>query len=386
MIIDTASRLKGTKEYYFAVKLREIRTMQAEGKDVINMGVGNPDLSPSSNTIDTLCDAAREPGNHGYQPYRGIPELRETIAAWYHDIYKVSLDPATEILPLIGSKEGITHISLTFLDPGDEVLVPELGYPAYTAVTKMLGGNARPYPLLEDNNWEPDFQAMEQMDCSKVKLMWVNYPHMPTGTPPHKNLFEKLVNFAREKQVLLCHDNPYSLILNEDDPLSLLSIEGAKEVCLELNSLSKSHNMAGWRVGWICGAQDYLDQIIKIKSNIDSGMFKPIQLAATEALQNTRPWHTSQNKIYIKRRKIVHEILDQMGCTYKPHQQGLFVWAKIPDNVSSAEEYVEDILHQKNVFFTPGFIFGEKGNRHIRVSLCNDENTLYQVLNRISLQ
>jgi len=386
MIIKTAQRLQGLKEYYFSIKLKEIRAMQAAGKDVINMGVGSPDLAPSDATVQALIASATNPKNHGYQPYKGIPPLRQAISDWYKKTYQVSLDPDTEILPLMGSKEGITHISLAFLDPGDEVLVPELGYPAYPAITKMVGADAKTYPLLEQNGWQPDFEALYQSDCSKVKLMWVNYPHMPSGSPATKNLFEQLIEFAKEKQVLLCHDNPYSLVLNVKPPISLLSVPGAKEVCLELNSLSKSHNMAGWRIGWIGGGQEYLDEIIKIKSNFDSGMFKGLQEAAVQALQNSEEWHKERNEVYRERRTLIYQILDSLGCSYSTQQEGLFVWAKIPDAYDSVENFVDPLLYEKHIFFTPGFIFGEKGKRYIRLSLCNDIDILNEVISRISDQ
>ncbi len=383
MIIETATRLKGLKEYYFSIKLQEIREMQAAGKEVINMGVGSPDLPPSPQTVEALSESAAQSGNHGYQPYKGIPALRNAIADWYAQVYQVALDPALEILPLMGSKEGITHISLTFLNPGDEVLVPELGYPAYTAVSEMVGAKAQTYPLLENKNWEPDFDAMGKADYSRVKMMWVNYPHMPTGAPASKTLFEKMVAFATDKKILLCHDNPYSLILNKSAPISLLSIKGAKKVCVELNSISKSHNMAGWRVGWICGEKAYLDEIIKIKSNIDSGMFKGIQDAAVQALQNPESWHLERNNTYRKRRNIIYKILDILKCSYDTNQEGLFVWAKIPNSFETVESFVDPILYEKHIFLTPGFIFGKKGKRYIRVSLCNDEFTLKKVLSRL---
>ncbi len=383
MIIETADRLKTTREYYFSVKLREVRQMITAGKDVINMAIGNPDMPPSKRTIDKLYESAQHPGQHGYQPYRSIPELRRAIADWYADVYQVDLDADTEILPLIGSKEGITHISLAFLNPGDTVLVPELGYPAYRAVTEMIGGRAVEYPMMENKGWQPDLQALEQLDLSDVKLMWLNYPNMPTGAPADQKLFKDLISFAREHKILLCHDNPYSLVLNESEPLSLLAIAGAKEVSLELNSMSKSHNMAGWRIGWIAGSKPYLDAIIKIKSNVDSGMFKPIQLAAVEALSNPAEWHEERNQEYKQRREVVHKILESMQCSYDANQTGLFIWAKIPDQVSSSEKMSDYLLHQHHVFVAPGFIFGPKGNRYIRLSLCVNKETLQQVLDRL---
>lgn len=357
--------------------------MQEAGCDVINMGIGSPDLMPSEETIAALCQSAHAPDSHGYQPYKGIPALRKAIADWYKSTYQVELDPETEILPLMGSKEGVTHISLTFLNPGDEVLIPELGYPAYRSVSDMVEAKARFYPLQENNDWQPDLKAMEQEDYSRVKVMWLNYPHMPTGAPPRKEVFEQLITFAHKQQILLCHDNPYSLVLNTGKPLSLLSVPGAKEVALELNSLSKSHNMAGWRVGWIAGAKAYLDEIIKIKSNVDSGMFKPVQEAAIQALKNPDVWHEQRNKVYEERRELVYQILDVLQCTYQTNQQGLFVWAKIPASVPSVEQWVEDLLQRYYIFITPGSIFGEKGKNYIRISLCNSKYNLEKAFNRI---
>lgn len=358
--------------------------MEEAGSDVINMGIGSPDLMPSEATIDSLCTSAHKPGNHGYQPYQGLPALRKAIAEWYLDVYHVALDPTREVLPLMGSKEGITHISLAFLNPGDEVLIPELGYPAYRAVSEMVEASVRTYPLLEEQEWQPDLDTMRQQDYSKVKLMWLNYPHMPTGAPPHREVFQNLVNFARDKEILLCHDNPYSLVLNTGKPLSILAVRGAREVAVELNSLSKSHNMAGWRVGWVAGGSAYLETIIRIKSNVDSGMFKPVQEAAVKALQNTPEWHEQRNEVYVERRNIVYQMLDTLGCTYQPQQQGMFVWARIPASVSSVEDWVDALLHECHVFITPGFIFGEKGKNFIRISLCNSKERLKEALKRIS--
>jgi len=383
MIISTAKRLLSLKEYYFSIKLAEIRKMQAEGKPVINLGVGSPDLAPSQPTIDALVEAAHHPQNHAYQPYKGIAPLRKAMADFYKQFYNVSLDAQTEILPLIGSKEGITHISLAFLDPDDEVLVPELGYPAYTAVSEMVGAKVRYYPMLEDKNWQPDFETLDSMDTSKVKLMWLNYPNMPTGARAEVETFEKLILFAKKNKILLCHDNPYSLVLNEEAPISLLSIEGAKEVCLELNSMSKTHNMAGWRIGWLNAAKPYIDAVMTIKSNVDSGTFLPLQAAAIEAFQNSEEWHKSRNAIYYKRREIAYQLLDSLQCAYTKDQVGMFVWAKIPENLQNSGELVDKLLYEKNVFITPGFIFGEKGNRHVRVSLCTEEKVLKEALERI---
>lgn len=383
MIIQTANRLHSLKEYYFSIKLAEIRKMQAEGKPVINLGIGSPDLAPSQATIDELVSAAHNPNHHAYQPYKGIPALRKAMANFYQQIYSVNLDPETEILPLIGSKEGITHISLAFLNPDDEVLVPELGYPAYTAVSEMVGAKVRHYPLLEHQNWQPDIDTLYSMDLSKVKLMWLNYPNMPTGAKAEVKTFEKLIAFAKEKKILLCHDNPYSLILNEENPISLLSIEGAKEVALELNSMSKTHNMAGWRIGWVSAAKPYIDAILTIKSNVDSGTFLPLQAAAAKAFQNPIEWHEARNQIYRTRREIVYQLLDALQCSFTKTQVGMFVWAKIPAHLKDAGELVDKMLYEKNIFITPGFIFGEKGNRYVRVSLCTKEENLREALERV---
>jgi len=382
MIIAPASRLQHVKEYYFSTKLKEIQTMRDAGQDVINMGIGSPDLMPSKDTIQALYTSAQEPQSHGYQPYQGLDSLREAIATFAKTTFGLSLHPGREILPLMGSKEGITHISLTFLNSGDEVLVPELGYPAYTAVSKMVGAKVRTYPL-RTNDWQPDLEAMENEDYSKVKLMWINYPHMPTGTPPDSEVLAKVVEMASDKQFLICHDNPYSLVLNSGSPFSMLTLPNAKEVCIELNSLSKSHNMAGWRVGWVAGKESYLKEILKIKSNIDSGMFKSIQVAAIEALKNPSAWHEGRNREYEERRQIVYSILDTLGCLYKKTQEGMFVWAKIPDSESSSEVFVNSILRSSHVFLTPGFIFGEKGSKYIRASLCNKKPVLNEALERV---
>ena len=382
MIINTADRLQNTKEYYFSTKLKEVRGLKEEGKDILNMGIGSPDLPPSKETIDTLIREVRKDDVHGYQPYKGIAELRQAMANWYQKTYHVQLDPDHEILPLIGSKEGITHISLTFLNPGDEVLVPELGYPSYKAVSEMVGARVRYYPLKEDT-WEPDFNKLDGEDLGNVKIMWVNYPHMPTGAPANIHLFENIIEFAYNKSILICHDNPYSLILNEGTPISLLSVKGAKEVCLELNSMSKSHNMAGWRIGWLNGDRKYLDEVIKIKSNVDSGMFYPIQKAAAAAFNNTEEFHKQQNDIYRERREIIYQFLDKLKCQYRKDQVGLFVWAKLPDHIQSTEKFIDHLLYQYHLFISPGFVFGSKGDRFIRTSLCNDKDTLLKALKRI---
>lgn len=383
MIISLAQRATQAQEYYFSVKLAEVRKLISAGHDVINMGIGNPDQSPSEATIEALHRSALEAGSHGYQSYKGIPALRQGIAQWYQRIYDVTLDPETEILPLIGSKEGITHISMTFLDAGDEVLVPELGYPAYRAVSQMVGANVIEYPLLEDQGWQPDWEIMHSLVGPQTKLLWLNYPHMPTGAPATRELFENAVTFAHQHKILLCHDNPYSLILNQKPPISLLSIEGAKEVAIELNSMSKSHNMAGWRVGWLSGAKAYIDAILTIKSNVDSGMFLGIQQAAAAALQNTDQWHQAQNEIYRSRLDAAKAFLETLHCTYDESQEGMFLWAKLPETIASAEQLVDELLYQKYIFIAPGFIFGPKGQRYIRLSLCMSAERIWQAVQRL---
>ncbi|WP_053405626.1 pyridoxal phosphate-dependent aminotransferase [Persicobacter sp. CCB-QB2] len=382
MIISRAERLNSVKEYYFSVKLQEVRELMAQGKPVINIGIGNPDQKPSEAAIEALQTAAQKPDAHGYQPYRGIEPLRKAMANWYYRVYGVQLDQDQEILPLLGSKEGITHISLAFLNPGDQVLVPELGYPAYRSVSEMIGAKAVNFPMNE-RSWEPDFDALEKMDLSGVKMMWVNYPNMPTGKQASEELFEKLVNFGLKHKILICHDNPYSMILPHSNPISILAVEGAKEVAIELNSMSKSHNMAGWRIGWINGGADYLNEIIKIKSNVDSGMFKPLQEAAVAALGNTDEWHQKQNEIYANRKLLMEEVLKQLDCHWDQNQTGMFIWAKIPDQVKEVEQLVDHLLHEHSVFLSPGFIFGDKGKRYIRVSLCTHENQIKEVIERL---
>lgn len=383
MIIDTADRLKVTKEYYFSVKLQEVQQLISQGKDIINIAIGNPDMAPSQSTIDELNKQSNNPANHGYQPYRSIPALRNAIRDWSLKTYNISLDANDEILPLIGSKEGITHISLAFLNPGDQVLVPELGYPAYAAVTKMVGGDAINYAMVEDENWRPDLNALQKTDLSKVKLMWINYPNMPTGASADKKVFKEIVEFAAKNKILICHDNPYSLILNETEPSSLMAVEGAKAVALELNSMSKSHNMAGWRIGWISGGKPYIDAILKIKSNVDSGMFKPMQLAAVKAFENSDEWHKERNQEYKNRRQLVYKILDRLSCSYSRSQTGMFIWAKVNPEIGSSEKLADYLLYKKNIFVTPGFIFGEKGTQYIRISLCLKQEILKKVLDRL---
>ncbi|WP_159472453.1 pyridoxal phosphate-dependent aminotransferase [Dyadobacter sp. 3J3] len=383
MIIETAQRTRQTSEYYFSVKLAEVRKLVAEGHDVINLGIGNPDMMPSEQTLTTLSEAALKPQAHGYQPYVGTVAFRNAIADYYQRTYDVTLNPASEILPLIGSKEGITHISLTFLDPDDEVLVPELGYPAYRAVSQMVGAKVKEYPLREDHGWQPDWEVMESLVSSRTKLMWLNYPHMPTGAPATKELFEAAVAFAKKHKILLCHDNPYSLVLNKKEPISLLSIEGAKDVAIELNSMSKSHNMAGWRLGWLAGAKPYIDAVLTIKSNVDSGMFWALQEAAVAALGNPQEWHNQRNAVYQGRLEASEAFLNAVGCTWDKKQEGMFLWGKLPDSVESAEKLVNELLIEKHVFIAPGFIFGPKGQRYIRLSLCMPKERIWEAVERL---
>ncbi len=383
MIIKPAERLSTTKEYYFSVKLQEVRALMAKGRNIISIAIGNPDMAPSQATIDALTRHAGNPENHGYQPYRGIPELRGAIGQFMADIYGVSLNINDEILPLIGSKEGITHLSLAFLNPIDKVLVPELGYPAYSAVTDMVGGVSVPYPMMEKANWHPDIKAIENMNLAGVKLMWINYPNMPTGAPASRESFQEIIDFAKKRQILIVHDNPYSLVLNETPPLSILSLDGAMDVALEMNSMSKSHNMAGWRIGWVAGQKAYIDSILQIKSNVDSGMFKPMQLAAAEAFANPPEWHTARNDEYRRRRALVWKILDKLSCTYDRSQTGLFIWAHVPEFIGSGEKLSDYLLYEKDIFVTPGFIFGDKGAKYIRISLSVKYELLEEVLKRI---
>ncbi len=381
-LIHTANRIKSVNEYYFSTKLAEIRKMNANGLSIINLGIGNPDLAPSEKTISSLLQAANEPSNHGYQSYTGIPELRNAFADWYKRFYQVKLNPENEILPLLGSKEGIMHISLAFLNPGDEVLIPDPGYPAYKAVSALCEAKAIEYDLKESDNWCADFNQLEKMDLTKVKLMWVNYPNMPTGKHATSKFFEQLVAFGKKHRILIVNDNPYGLI-SSNKPLSILSVIGAKDIAIELNSLSKSHNMAGWRVGMIGANSHFIQAILKVKSNMDSGMFKPIQLAAAEALNNNNDWYKTQHKVYAERKKIGEEIVKALKCDCDQESSGMFIWAKIPKNAKSSQEFSEIILQNKKVFITPGFIFGKNGERFIRLSLANNEAILTEALNRI---
>ncbi len=377
-----ATRVNNVQEYYFSRKLKEVAEMNAAGRQVINLGVGSPDLPPSGETIETLCQHAHQSNEHGYQPYVGIPELRKAFASWYNKWYGVELNPNTEIQPLIGSKEGILHISLAFLNPGDSVLVPNPGYPTYSSVSNLVGANIIPYELKEENDWFPDFDALEKEDLSNVKLMWVNYPNMPTGANASVELFEKLVTFGRRHDIVICNDNPYSFILN-DQPLSLLSIPGAKEVCIEMNSMSKSHNMPGWRIAMLASNPEFVQWILKVKSNIDSGQFKPMQYAAAEALNAPDEWYKHMNDVYRSRRNLAGQIMHSLGCSFDEKQVGLFLWGRIPDKVTSVNELADRVLYEANVFVTPGFIFGSRGERYLRLSLCCNEETLQEALKRI---
>ncbi len=382
MKVKPAIRTESVSEYYFSAKLRQIDRMKNDGADVINLGIGSPDQPPSENTIARLASEAARPDVHGYQSYIGAPALRKAFSDWYLRYFNVKLDPESEILPLIGSKEGIMHISMAFVDPGDEVLVPNPGYPTYSSVTKLTGGKIRYYDLMESRGWEPDFESLENENIERVKLMWINYPHMPTGTRGSMKLLEKFVSFAHRKNILIVNDNPYSFILNREYN-SILAVNGARDVALELNSLSKSHNMAGWRIGMLGGNSEYLKSVIKVKSNMDSGMFLPMQLAAAEALGNPESWYDVVNKKYRERRKIAGSIMDLLSCSYDSEQVGLFLWGRLPREVQSCEDFVEDILNNTHVFLTPGFIFGSNGDRFIRISLCATEKRLGEAAERI---
>ena len=382
--IQPADRLANVSEYYFSRKLKEVAQMNAEGKNVISLGIGSPDMPPSEETVNVLCEQAKRPDAHGYQPTVGIPELRKAMADWYKRWYHVELDPATEIQPLIGSKEGILHVTLALVNPGDQVLVPNPGYPTYTSLNKILGSEIVNYNLREDNHWQPDFDELEKMDLSRVKIMWTNYPNMPTGANATMELYEKLVNFARRHNIVIVNDNPYSFILNKK-PLSILNVPGAKECCIEFNSMSKSHNMPGWRVAMISSNKTFISWILKVKSNIDNGSFRGIQLAAAEAmLNNTDEWHRENNiQNYRRRRDIAEEIMKVLDCQFDPNQVGMFLWGKIPEKYADVEDLTEKILHEARVFITPGFIFGTNGKRYIRISLCAKDEKMKEALERI---
>lgn len=381
-MIETAKRINSVEEYYFSKKLAEVRSLDTPDLRVINLGIGSPDQAPSTNTIEALITSTKNPAHHGYQNYKGIPPLRKSVADFYQRIYGVTLDPETMILPLMGSKEGIMHISMAFVNEGDEVLIPDPGYPTYSSVTNLVGGKIKTYALKEELDWGVDVNTLKQSDLSKVKIMWVNFPHMPTGRIASRDELKELVDLAKANNFLIVNDNPYSLILN-DQPLSILSIEGAEDVVLELNSLSKSHNMAGWRIGWVAGKKEYIDAVLKVKSNMDSGMFLGLQHAAVEALKNGKEWFTSLNHVYSERRKAANKILDVLECTYAEKQSGLFVWAKVPTHITDVEKWIDEILYGTKVFITPGFIFGETGKRFIRISLCSPVEILDQALDRL---
>lgn len=381
--IIPAERLSSITEYYFSTKLKEIAEMNAKGMNVISLGIGSPDLPPSADTIEALCQSAADDKAHGYQPYVGIPELRNAFAEWYKKWFSVELNPANEVQPLIGSKEGILHISLAFLNPGDGVLVPNPGYPTYSSVSNLVQAKVLTYYLDEDNNWQPDFDSLEKMDLSNVKLMWVNYPNMPTGASATPELFEKLVAFGKKHGIVICNDNPYSFILNENR-LSILQVAGAKDICIELNSMSKSHNMPGWRMGVLASNPQFVQWVLKVKSNIDSGQFKPMQMAAVAALNNSEEWHTKMNiELYSNRRQLAEEILKTLGCTFDSKQVGMFLWGKIPAKYKDSGELADKVLYESKVFITPGFIFGDKGNRYVRLSLCANDKMLGDALERI---
>ncbi|MCP9611671.1 pyridoxal phosphate-dependent aminotransferase [Coprobacter tertius] len=382
-MITPANRVNQISEYYFSKKLKEIAEMNAKGMQVISLGIGSPDQPPHPDTIETLCNESRRNDTHGYQPYVGIPELRNAFATWYRKWFGVELDPAKEIQPLIGSKEGILHISLAFLNPGDGVLVPNPGYPTYRSVSNLAEANLIEYELKEENGWMPDFEEIEKNDLSNVKIMWVNYPNMPTGTPATPELFEKLVDFGKKHGIIIVNDNPYSFILN-DNRLSILQVPGAKDICIEMNSMSKSHNMPGWRIGMLASNPQFVEWILRVKSNIDSGMFKPLQSAAVTALSTDETWHREMNiDLYRRRRHLAEEIVNTLGCSFDPDQVGMFLWARIPDNEVDSISLADKVLYQARVFITPGIIFGSQGKRFIRISLCATEEVLEKALERI---
>lgn len=381
--IKPAERLASVNEYYFSTKGKEVARMNAEGKDIISLAIGSPDMPPSPQTIETLCTQAQRNDVHGYQPTTGIPELRKAMAGFYKRWYNVDLDPNSEIQPLIGSKEGILHVTLAFVNPGDQVLVPNPGYPTYTSLNRILGSEIVNYNLTPENGWQPDFDTLEKMDLSRVKIMWTNYPNMPTGANARMETYEKLVDFAQRHNIIVVNDNPYSFILNEK-PISLLQIPGAKKCCIEFNSMSKSHNMPGWRVGMLATNAEFVRWILKVKSNIDSGTFRPMQLAAAAAYENDAEWHRQANiKTYAERRELAEEIMRTLGCSFDPSQVGMFLWGRIPDHYDDVEQLTEKVLHEARVFITPGFIFGSNGKRYIRISLCAKKEKMAEALERI---
>ncbi len=381
-MIEPAQRIGTVQEYYFSVKLKQIEKMREEGKNVINLGIGNPDQPPAPEVLETLRQSAANPANHGYQSYVGIPQLRKGFANWYSRSYGVELNPDNEILPMMGSKEGIMHISMAFLNAGDEVLLPNPGYPTYSAVTNLVGATPRFYDLTYENGWQPNLEALEKTDLSRVKLMWVNYPNMPTGAAAQPEVMKALIAFGKKHQIVICNDNPYSFVLNPN-PSSILSVDGAKDIAIELNSLSKSHNMAGWRVGLAVSNAQFIGYILRVKSNMDSGMFKPLQEAAARALELDGDWYKSVNDVYAQRRELVWEIMDTLNCSYDKNQVGMFIWAKVPESAKSGEALSDLILDKSHVFITPGFIFGSNGEQFIRISLCTPADVLRQAIDRI---
>ena len=379
-MIETAKRINNVQEYYFSRKLKEVRQLMSEGKPIINMGIGSPDLVPNSSVIEAIQKAIFDEKAHEYQSYQGLPELRQALADFYATNFNVELNPNSEILPLMGSKEGIMHISLAFLNEGDAVLIPNPGYPTYASVTELVQAKAIYYDLKEENNWQPNFDTIEKMDLSKVKLMWVGYPHMPTGANATLELYKKLIDFGKKHNILIVNDNPYSFVLN-DNPLSICQIEGSKEIALELNSLSKTFNMAGWRVGMVSGNATLIDAILKVKSNMDSGMFYGIQKGAIAALKLGKSWFDSQNEIYTRRRNLIFELAEIMCCTFDKKSVGLFVWAKLPIGIES-EEFIDKLLLEKHIFLTPGTLFGSNGEGYIRYSLCVKEENILEAIKR----
>ena len=384
-----AERISRVEEYYFSKKLKEVAEMNAAGRDVINLGIGSPDMPPSKEAIDTFCSEVMKDDVHGYQSYIGIPALRKAFAEWYAKWYGVELNFQTEIQPLIGSKEGILHISMAFLNQGDGVLVPNPGYPTYTSVSELVGADVVSYKLEEKNGWYPDFEELERMiaerrDTGKpeVKLMWVNYPNMPTGANATLELYEKLVDFGRAHHIVICNDNPYSFILNEN-PISILSVQGAKDICIELNSMSKSHNMPGWRMAMLASNAQFVQWVLRVKSNVDSGQFRPMQSAVVEALKAEKEWYDGMNDVYRSRRDLAGQIMEALGCTYDEKQVGLFLWGKIPDSAKNGETIADDVLYNANIFITPGFIFGDAGDRYVRISLCCKKEMLEKAFMRV---
>ncbi len=380
--IVPAERVDAIKEYYFSRKLRELAKLNAGGADIISLGIGGPDRAPAPEVIETMQREVAVESNHSYQSHNGLPELRQAFAGWYKDKYGVELNPDNEIQPLIGSKEGILHLSLTFVNPGDGVLVPDPGYPTYTSVSRLIGAEIFTYNLTEDGGWLPDFDALERLPLDRIKLMWVNYPHMPTGRQATRETFERLIDFGRRHGIVIAHDNPYSFILNRE-PQSILQVDGAKDVAIELNSLSKSHNMAGWRVAMAASNPTFISWLLKVKSNIDSGQFKPVMLAATEALKAGDAWYDSLYDVYDERRGIAEAIMNELGCSFDPHQRGMFLWGRIPDEMPSGEWLADELFYKARVFITPGFIFGHNGDRYVRISLCAKPEKLRESLERI---